>query len=57
MEIAVRSLEQEILDELFSAFYSGFSDYEIDISKEELRLMLVRRSFDLSDDIGTLFLK
>ncbi|GET35053.1 acetyltransferase [Prolixibacter bellariivorans] len=52
MEITFRSLEQVAFDELFNAFHSAFADYEISISKEELRLMLVRRGFDASLSVG-----
>lgn len=52
MGIAVRSLEQVTFDNLFIAFHSAFADYEIEISKDELRLMLVRRGYDASLSIG-----
>ena len=52
MEITFRSLEEVSFDELFTAFHSAFADYEIVISREDLRLMLVRRGYDESLSVG-----
>jgi ribosomal protein S18 acetylase RimI-like enzyme len=52
MGMTIRSLEDVTFDDLFNAFHSAFADYEISISKEELRLMLIRRGFDASLSVG-----
>jgi Acetyltransferases len=44
MEI-IKSLKETSFDTIFAAFNNAFCDYEVQITKEELKVMLTRRGF------------
>lgn len=51
MEI-IKSLDVISFESLYSAFSEAFSDYEVQVNEEELRIMLSRRGFDPSLSFG-----
>ena len=51
MEI-IKSLDVISFESLYSAFNEAFSDYEVQVNAEELRIMLSRRGFDPSLSFG-----
>jgi len=50
--ITIKSLAGISYDSLFEAFRDAFSDYEMQLSKQELQKMLIRRGFDSQLSFG-----
>jgi len=48
----IKSFEKISFDTIFGAFDKAFSDYEVQLDKEQLRAMLKRRGFDSSLSFG-----
>ena len=48
----IKSLEKISHEDIFSAFRQAFIDYDFQLSKEELRALLIRRSFDPALSFG-----
>lgn len=49
----IQSLANHSFNQLFAAFSEAFNDYEIQISRAELEVMLSRRGFDQKLSFGT----